>query len=385
MMNKSGYEPHVHPRRESMGPMGGMGVRAHVREVLGMRRSSALLLLFLFFYLGYLVAGGLVFATIEAPAEAQLKGALVRARQAFLEKHPCVSDSDLELLLKEVVWAADRGVSAVNNVTGQPNWSFGQSIFFSSTVVTTIGQWGTEWDNTAAPHSGTGKEGGGIRSCDAALQGGQAVLHRVRHLRHPADARLVHGPGGAAARPHHAPPAVAQRAPRAPVPALLHPPAAPGLHRHPPANMPSSHPDVQVSLFLLIPAAVYASLEPEWDYMDALYYCFISLTTIGLGDYIPGDYPGQAYRPLYKVLTTVYLLVGLTFTMLTLAVFCDIPQLNVGLLFMARSDETTTDPEKVRLNQPAVHGPGYTQQRVHVRARLDSPSPEEVTPVHARP
>ncbi|KAK3925894.1 Potassium channel subfamily K member 10 [Frankliniella fusca] len=93
MMDKSQYEPHAQARRESMGALGGMGVRAHVREVLGMRRSSALLLLFVFFYLGYLVAGGLVFATIEAPTEAQLKGSLLRARQAFLDKHPCVSDA----------------------------------------------------------------------------------------------------------------------------------------------------------------------------------------------------------------------------------------------------------------------------------------------------
>lgn len=102
--------------------------------------------------------------------------------------------------------------------------------------------------------------------------------------------------------------------------------------------------------------------------------------------------PCSAYRvyapdelTVARSLSTVYLLVGLTFTMLTLAVFCDIPQLNVGLLFLARSDETTNDPEKVRLNQPACPHTQYTQQRVHVRTRLDSPSPEEVTPVHARP
>ncbi|XP_034253119.1 potassium channel subfamily K member 6-like isoform X1 [Thrips palmi] len=348
--SKAGYEAHA--PQQDLESMGALGVRAHVREVMGMRRSSALLLLFVFFYVGYLVAGGLVFATIEAPAEAQLKASLLRARQAFLEKHPCVSDLDLEMLLNEVVWAADRGVSAVNNVTGHPNWSFGQSIFFSSTVVTTIGY------GHVTPLSKVGKIFCIVYAifgipltlvlCTALVERLlvpatlllQWLNARLGHLYQPFYIRLLH---------------------LAIIVSLL------------------------VSLFLLIPAAVYASLEPEWDYMDALYYCFISLTTIGLGDYIPGDYPGQAYRPLYKVLTTVYLLVGLTFTMLTLAVFCDIPQLNVGLLFLARSDETTNDPEKVRLNQPACPHTQYTQQRVHVRTRLDSPSPEEVTPVHARP
>lgn len=51
-----------------------------------------------------------------------------------------VSDVELEELIQEIVQASDRGVSAVNNVSGEPNWSFGQSLFFASTVVTTIGK-----------------------------------------------------------------------------------------------------------------------------------------------------------------------------------------------------------------------------------------------------
>ncbi|CAH1975813.1 unnamed protein product [Acanthoscelides obtectus] len=135
-------------------------------------------------------------------------------------------------------------------------------------------------------------------------------------------------------------------------------------------------------------------IEPEWDYLDSFYYCFISLTTIGLGDYIPGDSPDQPYRPLYKIITTCYLFLGITFMMLTLAVFYDIPQLNLGLLFtMASSDSNAEDgsSEKVRLAaagqglqyggasvcSPVAEDNGH-RQVVRVKSRRrDSPSPEE--------
>ena len=51
------------------------------------------------------------------------------------------SDEELEELITNIITANNRGVSAAKNVTGEPNWSFGQSFFFSSTIVTTIGKY----------------------------------------------------------------------------------------------------------------------------------------------------------------------------------------------------------------------------------------------------
>jgi len=47
----------------------------------------------------------------------------------------------MENFIKEVLSASNRGVSAAKNVSGEPNWSFGQSLFFACTVITTIGKY----------------------------------------------------------------------------------------------------------------------------------------------------------------------------------------------------------------------------------------------------
>lgn len=56
-----------------------------------------------------------------------------------------------------------------------------------------------------------------------------------------------------------------------------------------------------LSCFLLIPAAIFSALEGNWNFLESFYFCFISLSTIGLGDYVPGEALNQKYRELYKL------------------------------------------------------------------------------------
>lgn len=95
-------------------------------------------------------------------------------------------------------------------------------------------------------------------------------------------------------------------------------------------------------------------MESRWGLLDAFYYCFISLTTIGLGDFIPGDSPSQGFREAYKIGTTLYLIVGLVGMMLILTIFYEIPQLNVGHLFKADwiGLHEEEDSEKVHCLRP---------------------------------
>ncbi len=59
----------------------------------------------------------------------------------FADRHPCIDLSDLESLLADVKTAYDAGIRSIaNNQTHLTNWDLYSSIFFASTIVTTIGK-----------------------------------------------------------------------------------------------------------------------------------------------------------------------------------------------------------------------------------------------------
>ncbi|VDD80650.1 unnamed protein product, partial [Mesocestoides corti] len=78
--------------------------------------------------------------------------------------------------------------------------------------------------------------------------------------------------------------------------------------------------DAIVTMFL--PAYIFMIIEPDWTYIDAIYFCFISLTTIGFGDLVPGgDNSHNPAREFYKIASIVYLLGGTTLLMLLVRVY----------------------------------------------------------------
>ncbi|XP_048223952.1 LOW QUALITY PROTEIN: potassium channel subfamily K member 1 [Perognathus longimembris pacificus] len=104
---------------------------------------------------------------------------------------------------------------------------------------------------------------------------------------------------------------------------------------------------VTVACFFFIPAAVFSVLEEDWNFLESFYFCFISLSTIGLGDYVPGEGYNQRFRELYKIGITCYLLLGLIAMLVVLETFCELHELKkFRKMFYVKKDE---DEDQVRI------------------------------------
>ncbi|XP_063470090.1 potassium channel subfamily K member 1 isoform X1 [Symphalangus syndactylus] len=218
-------------------------------------------------YLLYLVFGAVVFSSVELPYEDLLRQELRKLKRRFLEEHECLSEQQLEQFLGRVLEASNYGVSVLSNASGNWNWDFTSALFFASTVLSTTGYGHT------VPLSDGGKAFCIIYSVigipftllflTAVVQ--RITVHVTRrpvlyfHIRWGFSKQVV---------------------------AIVH------------AVLLGF---VTVSCFFFIPAAVFSVLEDDWNFLESFYFCFISLSTIGLGDYVPGEGYNQKFRELYKI------------------------------------------------------------------------------------
>jgi len=66
-------------------------------------------------------------------------------------------------------------------------------------------------------------------------------------------------------------------------------------------------------LFCLFPSIIFSSVE-KWNLSDSLYFTIITLTTVGFGDFVPGSQTTEVYRPIYRIMVYIWILLGLAYT-----------------------------------------------------------------------
>nr|XP_039259396.1 potassium channel subfamily K member 16-like isoform X1 [Styela clava] len=64
---------------------------------------------------------------------------------------------------------------------------------------------------------------------------------------------------------------------------------------------------------LLIPSAIFQAVEVNWNYGDSFYYSFITISTIGFGDFVAGTDPESSYILIYRIMVYFWIIFGMAF------------------------------------------------------------------------
>uniref|UniRef100_A0A4X1SPI0 Potassium channel domain-containing protein n=1 Tax=Sus scrofa TaxID=9823 RepID=A0A4X1SPI0_PIG len=221
----------------------------------------------------YLAIGAAIFEVLEEPHWKEAKTNYYTQKLRLLKEFPCLGQEGLDKILQIVSDAAGQGVAITGNQTFN-NWNWPNAMIFAATVITTIG-YGNVAPKTPAGRlfcvfyglfgvplcltwiSALGKFFGG-----RAKRLGQFLTKRGVSLRKAQIACtaifIVWG-------------------------VLVH---------------------------LVIPPFVFMVTE-EWDYIEGLYYSFITISTIGFGDFVAGVNPSANYHALYRYFVELWIYLGL--------------------------------------------------------------------------
>ncbi|KAK2890493.1 hypothetical protein Q8A73_018793 [Channa argus] len=227
----------------------------------------------------YLVAGGLVFQALEQPFENNQKITITAEKAAFLQKHSCVSPDELE----HSVDAVNAGVNPTGDTSyNSSHWDLGSAFFFAGTVITTIGY------GNIAPST----EGGKIF----------CILYAIFGI--PLFGFLLAGVGDQLGTIFVKSIAKVEKMFR---------------NKHNQISLTK----IRVAstllfilagciLFVTIPAVIFKYIE-GWTALESTYFVVITLTTVGIGDYVAGGDRRIEYRKWYRPLVWFWILGGLAY------------------------------------------------------------------------
>lgn len=92
-------------------------------------------------------------------------------------------------------------------------------------------------------------------------------------------------------------------------------------------NLPISLASVMLILYIFIGASVYHIWE-DWTYFQSFYFVFISMSTIGFGDFVPE-------HPMFMMCSILYLIFGLALT----SMFINVVQIKLSDTFKGASSK----------------------------------------------
>uniref|UniRef100_A0AAZ3NNW5 Potassium channel domain-containing protein n=1 Tax=Oncorhynchus tshawytscha TaxID=74940 RepID=A0AAZ3NNW5_ONCTS len=231
-------------------------------------------------YVAYVLIGGLIFWKLEGGLVRQEKARILEEKRSLLDTYPCLNQEALDAIAQVSQYSSKVGLSLKGNQTMDSFWKFTSSAVFAATVVTTIG-YGNMSPSTTA---------GQIFCVFFALFGiplNMVVLNRVGKY-------------------------------------ML------GKTNHRVSNMDyTTWEEIDrfmihllsylsgTALFFVMPMVVFKQQE-GWSYSQAIYYCFISLSTIGFGDYVADSNPDQYYPEWYSILMASWIFFGLAWLALVI-------------------------------------------------------------------
>uniref|UniRef100_A0A8C3CMB3 Potassium channel subfamily K member n=1 Tax=Cairina moschata TaxID=8855 RepID=A0A8C3CMB3_CAIMO len=235
-------------------------------------------------YVGYVGLGAGVLQALERPAEVQAARRLLQQHWELLANHTCLRGAALQHLIQGIIEAYKSGITLQGNTTSLGRWDFSGSFFFSISAITTIG-YGNLSPSTVA---------GRIFCILFALFGiplnlvllneiGQVMLLGVQRCAHHLEEMF-----------------------RWKIKAAL--------------LMKTCALVSGLLLFLLLPPLLFSDKE-GWTYEEGFYYSFITLSTIGFGDYVIGMNPDRTYPGWYKNVISLWILFGMAWLALVIK-FC---------------------------------------------------------------